>query len=144
MSRGSPPRMKIARLFSAESPMRVDLTTTHENDYFQRSIRGGLRPGLPPFKIYSEQRQTSLGRARTCEIACPQHGQSRVKIPYHKTPYRCPHRLNLSSQSSRSCAGPNIKLLKDKDLEFANSNGSFFATVPCSHKTHVRTSLLGY
>jgi hypothetical protein len=29
--------------------------------------------------------------------------------------------LNLSSQSSRSCAGPNIKVLKDKDLEFANS-----------------------
>ena len=44
-----------------------------------------------------------------------------VKIPCHKTPYRCPHRLNLSSQSSRSCAGPNIKVLKDKDLEFANS-----------------------
>ena len=32
--------------------------------------------------------------------------------------YRTP---NLSSQSSRSCAGPNIKVLKDKDLEFANS-----------------------
>jgi hypothetical protein len=32
--------------------------------------------------------------------------------------------LNLSSQSSRSCAGPNIKVLKDKDLEFANSNYS--------------------
>src|SRR5215217_823770 len=34
---------------------------------------------------------------------------------------RCPHRLNLSFQSSRSCALPNIKLLKDKDLEFSNS-----------------------
>src|SRR5215217_8066221 len=45
-----------------------------------------------------------------------------VKRPCHKTPYRCPHRLNLSSQSSRSCALPNIKALKDKDLEFANSN----------------------
>ena len=44
-----------------------------------------------------------------------------VKRPCHKTPYRCPHRLNLSSQSSRSCALPNIKALKDKDLEFANS-----------------------
>ena len=44
-----------------------------------------------------------------------------VKKPCHKTPYRCPHRLNLSSQSSRSCAGSNIKVLKDKDLEFANS-----------------------
>src|SRR4029453_16178475 len=44
-----------------------------------------------------------------------------VKIPFHKTPYRRPHRLNLSSQSSRSCTEPNIKLLKDKDLEFANS-----------------------
>jgi hypothetical protein len=43
-----------------------------------------------------------------------------VKRPCHKTPYRCPHRLNLSSQSSRSCAVPNIKALKDKDLEFAN------------------------
>src|SRR5262247_3743738 len=44
-----------------------------------------------------------------------------VKISCHKTPYRCPHRLNLSSQSSRSCAEPNTKVLKDKDLEFANS-----------------------
>jgi hypothetical protein len=35
--------------------------------------------------------------------------------------------LNLSSHSSRSCAGPNIKLLKDKDLEFANSIRSFLA-----------------
>jgi hypothetical protein len=35
---GSPQRMKIAGLFSAESLMRVGLTTTHENDYFQRSI----------------------------------------------------------------------------------------------------------
>ena len=51
-----------------------------------------------------------------------------VKIPCHKTPYRCPHRLNLSSQSSRSCAGPNIKVLKDKDLEFANSIRRFFET----------------
>jgi hypothetical protein len=46
---------------------------------------------------------------------------SLVKTPYHKTPYRCPYRLSLSSQSSRSCAGPNIKVLKDKVLEFANS-----------------------
>jgi len=29
--------------------------------------------------------------------------------------------LNLSFQSSHSCALPNIKVLKDKDLEFANS-----------------------
>jgi hypothetical protein len=43
-----------------------------------------------------------------------------VKIPCHKTPYRCPHCLNLSSQSNRFCAGPSIKALKDKDLEFAN------------------------
>src|SRR5262245_46789927 len=50
-----------------------------------------------------------------------------VTIPYRKTPYRCPHRLNLSSQSSRSCAGPNIKLLKDKGLEFANSIRAFAA-----------------
>jgi hypothetical protein len=49
-----------------------------------------------------------------------------VKIPCHKTPYRCLHRLNLCSQSSRSCAGPNIKVLKDKDLEFANSIRAFF------------------
>src|SRR5262245_34393376 len=53
-----------------------------------------------------------------------------VKIPCHKTPYRCPHRLNLSSQSSRSCAGPNIKVLKDKDLEFANSIGRFLHALP--------------
>src|SRR5215475_433688 len=44
-----------------------------------------------------------------------------VKRPCHKTPYRCPRRLNLSSQSSRSCTLPNIKALKDKDLEFSNS-----------------------
>jgi hypothetical protein len=31
----------------------------------------------------------------------------------------------LSFQSSRSCALPNIKVLKDKDLEFANSIGRF-------------------
>jgi hypothetical protein len=36
--------------------------------------------------------------------------------------------LDLSSQSSRSCALPNIKALKDKDLEFANSIGAFFET----------------
>src|SRR5256885_14022395 len=53
-----------------------------------------------------------------------------VKIPCHKTPYRCPHRLNLSSQSSRSCAGPNIKVLKDKDLEFANSITGVSGTIP--------------
>src|SRR4029434_8012497 len=40
-----------------------------------------------------------------------------VKTSYHKTPYRCPYRLSLSSQSSRSCAGSNIKVLKDKGLE---------------------------
>src|SRR4029450_2766712 len=40
-------------------------------------------------------------------------------------PYRCPYRLSLSSQPSRSCAGPNIKVLKDKDLEFANSIRTF-------------------
>jgi hypothetical protein len=44
-------------------------------------------------------------------------------------PYRCPHRLNLSSQSSRSCALPNIKALKDKDLEFANSIGWLIETI---------------
>src|SRR5262249_35563712 len=53
---------------------------------------------------------------------------SLVKRPCHKTPYRCPHRLNLSSQSSRSCALPNIKTLKDKDLEFANSISEGFET----------------
>src|SRR5215813_2398429 len=46
---------------------------------------------------------------------------SLVKKPCHKTHCRCSHRLNLSFQSSRSCALPNIKVLKDKDLEFANS-----------------------
>jgi hypothetical protein len=53
-----------------------------------------------------------------------------VKKPCHKTPYRCPHRLSLSSQSSRSCALPNIKVLKDKDLEFANSIPTFSETTP--------------
>ena len=37
MNQGSPPRMKIAELFSVESPMSVALTTTYENGYFQRS-----------------------------------------------------------------------------------------------------------
>jgi hypothetical protein len=50
---------------------------------------------------------------------------SLVKKPCHKTHCRCPHRLNLSFQSSRSCALPNIKVLKDKDLEFANSIRTF-------------------
>src|SRR5262249_18505691 len=53
-----------------------------------------------------------------------------VKKPCHKTPCRCPHRLNLSFQPSRSCALPNIKVLKDKDLEFANSIPPFFETKP--------------
>src|SRR5262245_49705519 len=44
-----------------------------------------------------------------------------VKKPCHKTHYRCPHCLNLSFRPGRSCALPNIKMLKDKDLEFANS-----------------------
>src|SRR5215510_13544312 len=44
-----------------------------------------------------------------------------VKKPCHKTHCRCPHRLNLSFQLSRSCAEPNIKVLKDKGLEFADS-----------------------
>jgi hypothetical protein len=44
-----------------------------------------------------------------------------AKTPCHKKPYRCPHHLSLSSQSSRSCAGLKIKVLKDKGLEFANS-----------------------
>ena len=51
---------------------------------------------------------------------------SLVKKPCHKTHGRCPHRLNLSFQSSRSCAGPNIRVLKDKDLECANSIRPFF------------------
>jgi hypothetical protein len=55
-----------------------------------------------------------------------------VKIPCHKTPYRCPYRLNLCSQSSRSCARPNIKVLKDKDLEFANSI-DWFSRHPSVH-----------
>jgi hypothetical protein len=38
--------------------------------------------------------------------------------------------LSLSSQSSRSCAGLKIKVLKDKGLEFANSIGTFFETMP--------------
>src|SRR5262249_42699372 len=55
-------------------------------------------------------------------IAIPWECQLKtVKKPCHKTHCRCPHRLNLSFQSSRSCALPNIKILKDKDLEFANS-----------------------
>src|SRR4030095_5501343 len=50
-----------------------------------------------------------------------------VKKSCHNTHCRCPHRLNLSFQSSRSCALPNIKVLKDKDLEFANSIRSISA-----------------
>ena len=46
---------------------------------------------------------------------------SLVKNSCHKTHCRCPHRLNLSFQSSRSWALPNIKVLKDEDLGFANS-----------------------
>jgi hypothetical protein len=39
MSQGSPPPMKIARLFSAESLMSLALTTPHENSALQRSLR---------------------------------------------------------------------------------------------------------
>ena len=60
------------------------------------------------------------------------HFNNLVKRPCHKTLYRCPHRLNLSSQSSRSCALPNIKALKDKDLEFANSIRPFAAHMTSS------------
>jgi hypothetical protein len=57
-----------------------------------------------------------------------------VKKPCHKTHCQCPHRLNLSFQSSRSCALPNIKVLKDKDLEFANSIRPFLTqlTAACN------------
>jgi len=61
-----------------------------------------------------------------------------VKISCHKTPYRCPHRLNLSSQSSRSYAGPNTKVLKDKDLEFANSIPPVSAQGMPRQRTHPR------
>jgi len=37
--------------------------------------------------------------------------------------------LNLSFQSSRSCALANIKLLKDKSLEFANSIGTYVSAL---------------
>src|SRR5262249_20324506 len=56
-----------------------------------------------------------------------------VKNPCHKTHCRCPHHLKLSFKSSRSCALPNIKLLKDKDLEFANSIRPFMGAGPCLH-----------
>src|SRR5215813_1963822 len=64
-------------------------------------------------------------------------------MPCHKTPYRCPHRLNLSSLSSRSCAGPNIKVLKDKDLEFANSIRSLNETLSkcCQKRLREATSV---
>src|SRR5215475_15054066 len=35
MSQDSPPRMKIARLFSGESPMNLALTTPYENSIFR-------------------------------------------------------------------------------------------------------------
>src|SRR5215471_11472948 len=57
------------------------------------------------------------------------HFNNLVKKPCHETHCRCPHRLHLSFQSSRSCALPSIKVLKDKDLEFANSNHPFNVTL---------------
>jgi hypothetical protein len=45
MSQDSPPRMKIAGLFSAESPMRLAHTTMHDNSSFQRSIFPYLQGG---------------------------------------------------------------------------------------------------
>ena len=74
---------------------------------------------------------TSLGgmsRRKTGSVHERWYFNSLVKKPRHKTPYRCPHRLNLSFQSSRSCALPNIKALKDKGLEFANSIRRFCET----------------
>lgn len=43
VGKGSPPRMKIAGLFSGESPMRVGLTTTYENGIFGGVSEGFLR-----------------------------------------------------------------------------------------------------
>ena len=74
-----------------------------------------------PHKTSSPPTQRRNGRACSSLTARGGGLPVGVKRPCHKTPYRCPHRLNLSSQSSRSCALPNIKTLKDKDLEFANS-----------------------
>ena len=62
-----------------------------------------------------------------------------VKKPCHETHCRCPHRLNLSFQSSHSCALPNTKVLKEKDLEFANSIPPFNETLP-----YIRTAYIDY
>src|SRR4029450_3982637 len=64
-----------------------------------------------------------------------------VKTPCHKTPYRRPHRLSLSSQSSRSCAGLKIKVLKDKALEFANTIPPSREQTVYKEKTSGRISL---
>src|SRR5262249_15015569 len=66
-----------------------------------------------------------------------------VKTPCHKMSYRCPYRLNLTSQRSRSCAHLNIKILKDRDLEFANSirevnEPLFAAAVPMTKEAETR------
>jgi hypothetical protein len=56
-------------------------------------------------------------------------------------PYRCPYRLSLSSQQVVLALGQNIKVLKDKDLEFANSIPGFCETRhyplnPLEQRTH--------
>jgi len=60
MRQGSPPRMKIAGLFSAESPMSLALTTTHENGIFR-----GVSPRLVNIVgvIRSWRRSCRQGRA---------------------------------------------------------------------------------
>src|SRR6516165_7791704 len=69
---------------------------------------------------------------------------SLVKKPCHKTHCQCPHRVNLSFQSSCSCALPNIKVLKDKDLEFTNSIPPFCETLPFSSTTTHSDCIAGF
>src|SRR4029453_3962747 len=94
-----------------EVKQQVDIVGKGRVDHGGSSWKG--------FAVFSRKKP-----AATDYVKCFMHTPQLIKISCHKTPYRCPHRLNLSSQSSRSYAGPNTKVLKDKDLEFANSIGT--------------------
>ena len=70
MSQGSPPRMERAGLFPAESSMRGGLTTTHENDYVQRSI---------PFVRYLDE--TACGSRKSTSVQPQACCQSVDSVP---------------------------------------------------------------
>src|SRR5215471_6454423 len=93
--------------------MRSAPLRTRSNRYAPRTMAEGRAP-RPRYRC-TDNARILLANSNQW------HFNNLVKKPCHEMHYQCPHRLNLSFRPGRSCALPNIKLLKDKDLEFANS-----------------------